>query len=95
MRAWVQVQGGSTTASATTGSGSQNPVDHQGDGIQKMNTMNRDRATRDMGTGGQGGGGSSVQNVREAANQIGNLGSTRGTGGTPARTGGSKNQIPM
>lgn len=91
-RAWLRNQGGSLGASATLGTGAQSPVLHQSDPIQKMNSGNIDRESKDRGIGGSGGG---VGRSGGPYNQPGPTGSVRGTRGTPSRTGGSKNVIPV
>lgn len=94
VRAWLQKAG--LSGGATPGAGAQSAVVHQGDAVQKLNAANRERDTRDLGTGGQGGGASDQNAGKYVWDQnLGGLGSTRGTGGTPSRTGSSKNQIPV
>lgn len=90
-RAWVQGKGGSIGASVMTGSGSQSPVAHQSSGTSQMNHQTHEREEGNHGQGGSSGGAGSAHAMGQPSPDHS---TTKGTGGTPAGTGGSKNIIP-
>ena len=91
-KAWLQQKGGSSSVGGTPGSGASSAVTHQTDGIQQM-TKQKER--KDAGSHGQGGISGGAGSAHDLGQSSPAHSTTKGTGGTPAGTGGSKHQIPV